>query len=220
VTASLARAIARVRETRRLIGGRSLLLSALQWRLRREYLVLTRDVGQPLPRLADVPGLECRPFRPDDLPHLLALDPSESAADVARRLAAGQRCLLSWLGSAPVHRQWYTTRDREVPYLGLTLRALEGDVLGCGNYTRPDCRGRGIVAVGAAAILDEARRQGRRRMISVVAAPNHSSRRALTKVGFASAGTIGFRPLVGKRRHVTTGDVVCAEGGFWVRPRP
>jgi GNAT superfamily N-acetyltransferase len=213
-------ALARLRDARRLVGGRSLFLSAVQWRVRREYLVLTRDIRQPLPSSPDMPGLACRPLRPEDLPALLALDPLESAAGVGRRLAAGQRCVVSFLGAVPVHRHWYTTRDRDVPYLGLTLRALEGDVLGCGVYTRPDVRGRGIVAAGVAAILDEARREERRRMVVLVAALNHASRRALGKVGFVAAGTIGFWPPLGKRRHFTTGDVVRAARGFRVRSRP
>jgi GNAT superfamily N-acetyltransferase len=198
----------RLLDANRALGIRRLLWVAPQWLLRQEYLVLVKDLRLPLPGIPANESLRWTPLTESQIDQVLAINPALSEAEIRRRLKEGQECLLAWIGKSPVHYRWDATASPYLPYLGKTLRFLEGDIFATDAFTHPAYRGRGIQTASSIMALHRARDLGLSRFITMPAWWNAPSLRVnLQKTGRSVAGTVGFWNAGLRRYYFTTGDV-------------
>ena len=209
----------RLLDANRTLGIRRLLWVAPQWLLRQEYLVLVKDLRLPLPGIPANESLRWTPLTESQIDQVLAINPALSEAEIRRRWEDGQECLLGWIGEALAHYRWDATLSPYLPYLGKTLRFLEGDIHGTDNFTHPAFRGRGIYTASSIVALHRARDHGLSRSIGIVAWWNAPSLRVnLQKIGRSVAGTVGFWNAGLRRYYFTSGDVCLDESGsIWIR---
>jgi GNAT superfamily N-acetyltransferase len=178
------------------------------WVARPRYLVLARDLRPPLPEPPPRPELRWTPLEPMHLARLAAMDTRLPLSEIRRRLEEGQSCHLCWVGDAVAHYRWETTRPAFLPYLGLTVKPLPGDVCGTGLFTHPSFRGAGIHTAITLVALHRLRREGHRRAIAFVAWWNRASLRVeRDRAGRAVVGALGYRNLGPWRRYFGEGAV-------------
>ena len=191
------------------LGPRRIIWVAPLWLVRREYLVLVRDLLLPLPEVPPHDSMEWRPLTEADLPRVLATNPVISEAEIRRRLNERQQCLLCWIGGSLAHYRWDATASVHLPYLGKTLRLVEGeDTLDAESFTHPAFRGKGIYSLSSILALYRARDRGLTRSIGIVAWWNTPSLRAhLRKGGYAIAGSVGYWKVGPWRHYFATGEV-------------
>lgn len=202
------RFIHRLLDAYRTLGLRRMLWVAPQWLLRQEYLVLVKDLRLPLPEVPAHESLRWTGFTEAQIDRVLAINPALSEAEIRRRLKEGQECLLCWIGESLVHYRWDATASPYLPYLGKTLRFLEGDIHATDIFTHPAFRGRGIQTASSIMALHRARDLGLSRSIGIVAWWNAPSLRVnLQKTGRSVAGTVGFWNAGLWRYYFTTGNV-------------
>ena len=72
----------------------------------------------------------------------LAINPAMSEVEIRRRWDKGQEYLLSWIEGTMVYHGWHARRPVYLPYLGRTLRLLEGDYLISDTFTHAAFRRR------------------------------------------------------------------------------
>jgi GNAT superfamily N-acetyltransferase len=210
----------RLLDAHRTLGLKRMLWVAPQWLVRQEYLVLVKDLRLPLPDVPAHESLRWTGFAEAQIDRVLAIDPALSEAEIRRRWEDGQECLLGWIGEALAHYRWDATVSPYLPYLGKTLRFLEGDIHGTEVFTHPAFRNRGIQTVSNIMALHRARGLGLARSIAIVAWWNAPNLRVnLQKAGRSVAGTVGFWNAGPWRFYFTTG-AVCLENstGVYIRP--
>jgi hypothetical protein len=197
----------RLRETVQLLGWRLAWVGPL-WAVRPRYLVLTRSLDGPLPPVPPRPDLRCSTLTEADVPSLTAVDPGLDIAEIRRRLDEGQACHLYWIGESLAHYRWEATRLAYLPYLGLTLRLLPGDMCSTWTFTAPAFRGAGLMTVTSPASLHRMHAQGARRAVSVVAWWNTPSMRVTRQTaGRAVVGAVGCWRIGRWRRYFAEGAV-------------
>ena len=210
----------RLLDANRTLGLRRLLWVAPQWLLRQEYLVLVRDLYLPLPEIPAHESLRWTAFTEAQVDKVLAINPALSEAEIRRRLKEGQECLLCWIGESLVHYRWDAPASPYLPYLGKTLRYLQGDIHATDIFTHPAFRGRGIYTVSSIMALHRARDLGLSRFITIVAWWNAPALRVnLQKTGRNVAGTVGYWNAGLWRNYFTTGDVYL-DGSANIHIRP
>ena len=196
-----------------------MLCVAPQWLLRQDYLMLVKDLRSPLPEVPARESLRWTGFTETQIDQLLAFNPALSETEIRRRLKEGQECLLCWVGESLAHYRWDAPASPYLPYLGKTLRYLQGDIHATDIFTHPAFRGRGIYTASSIMALYRARDFGLSRSISIAARWNAPSLRVnLQKTGRSVAGTVGFWNAGLWRFYFTTG-AVCLDGsnGVWIR---
>jgi len=209
----------RLLDAYRTLGLRRMLCVAPQWLLRQDYLMLVKDLRSPLPEVPAREFLRWTGFTEAQIDRVLAINPALSEAEIRRRLKEGQECLLCWVGESLAHYRWDAPASPYLPYLGKTLRYLQGDIHATDIFTHPAFRGRGIYTASSIMALYRARDFGLSRSISIAARWNAPSLRVnLQKTGRSVAGTVGFWNAGLWRFYFTTG-AVCLDGsnGVWIR---
>ena len=202
------RLLYRLLDANRTLGLRRLLWVAPQWLVRQEYLVLVKDLRLPLPGIPANESLRWTDFTEAQIDRVVAINPALSETEIRRRLREGQECLLCWMGESLVHYRWDATASPYLPYLGKTLRYLQGDIFATDIFTHPAFRGRGIQTVSSIMALHRARDSGLSRFITMPAWWNGPSLRVnLQKTGRSVAGTVGFWNAGLWRYYFTTGAV-------------
>ncbi len=174
--------------------------------------MLTRDLRQPLAEPPAAEPLRWTRLAEPDVARVLAINPWMREAEMRRRLAEGQECLLAWIGDTLVHYRWETARAAYLPFLELTVRLEDGDCHVTDAFTHPAFRGRRLHSISAASAQRRAREHGVTRLIGVVAWINAPSLRVAERGGYVPVGTIA-RVKVGPWRHyVATGSLRVAAG--------
>lgn len=192
----------------RTLGGRRLLRVLPQWLVRQEYVVLVRDLGQPLPEIPPHQPLRWTQLTEAEIPRLRAINPALSDADIHRRLREGAECVLCWIGNALAHYWWETARPAHLPYLRKNFLPLEGDIYVGEAFTHRAFRGQGITTATAIVALHRARDRGFSRSIGITAWWNAPSLRvSWQRTGRTLAGTVGCWRVGPWRRYFVTGDV-------------
>jgi GNAT superfamily N-acetyltransferase len=194
------------------------LLLALRWAVRREYLVVVRDLATPRnghPNAFAIGDLHWAPLALEDAGRLREANPGLSSAEARRRLEEGQECTVGWRGSTIVHYRWDTSRPAYLPYLGAVFSAAVGDTFAVDAFTHPAYRRRGIDCLATVRALEDARARGFARTVTVVARWNLPGRRvALDKTSGRIVGTVTRWELGPLRRLRVTGAVQLTAGGF------
>jgi len=204
----------RLLDVYRTLGLRRTLWVTPSWLIRREFLVLVRDLRLPLPDLPACGPMRWAPLTEADIPQVCAINPAMTEAEIRRRWGEGQECLLCWVGDSLAHYRWESTRPAYLPYLGKIFQVLEGDILISEAFTHPAFRGRGINSLASILALHRARARGLRRSIALVAWWNTPAMRSSwQKAGRVIVGTTGYWNLGLCRHYFATGDVGLDEGG-------
>jgi GNAT superfamily N-acetyltransferase len=208
----------------RRLGIRRTVAVAPRWLLHPEYLVFVRDLRCSLPPRPDLGMLRWTLARETDVPCLRAINPGLGAAEIHRRWAEGQECLLFWFDSAPAYYYWDTVHPARLPYLGRTFRPRPQDFLVVEVFTHPAFRGRRIGAMSTIVGLHRARELGCTRWLALVAWWNTPAlRHSRDRAGATVAGTVGYHRrfwgqadyfATGQVRLETAGTVEVAEGGL------
>ncbi|MBI4572406.1 MAG: GNAT family N-acetyltransferase [candidate division NC10 bacterium] len=204
----------------RMFGIAQALHLASRWAIRREFLVVQRDLRDPLPVLPAGDAFRWTHLTETDIPRVQALNPSLYEAEIRRRVGEGQDCLLCWLGDTLVHYTWRAMRPAYLPYLGKTIWPLAGDVFVVASFTHPAFRRRGIHTWSINRTAREARESGLSRRLSMVPWWNTPSIRALRKNGCTVAGRIGYWNAGVRRYYFAAGEVHLNHAGVLVRPLP
>lgn len=213
--------IHRLLDAHRTLGFRRMLWVAPLWLVRRKFLVLVRDLRLPLPEVPPHEPMEWTPLTGAEIPRVLALNPVMSEPEIRRLWREGQECILCWIGKSLAHYRWDTHKATHLPYLGKTLRLIEGeDTMDSGSFTHPVFRGRGIYTVSTIMALHRDMNSGLTRSITIVAWWNIPSLRAhLSKAGYTVAGAVGYWNMGLWRCYFATGDVCLDKGAsIYVRP--
>jgi hypothetical protein len=197
----------------RLLGWRIAWVGS-SWIVRPRYLVLVRDLAAPLPEPSRRSDLRWAPLATDEVARLATVDPRLTAAEIRRRLAEGQECHLCWVGESIAHYRWEATRPAYLPYLGLTVRPLPGDVCGAGLFTHPIFRRSGIHTAATLWALHRLRARGFRHAIAFVAWWNAASLRVEREWAERTvAGAVGYWNLGPRRGPFAEGAVGWDEPG-------
>jgi GNAT superfamily N-acetyltransferase len=104
-----------------------------------------------------------------------------------------RRCYLGLVDGRLAHVTWVlTTADRP-----RQMRLGPDDIMLDGIYTLPEFRRRGLLSAVEGAILDDARREGRRHAYAHVSHDNVASLRGMVKTGFRPVGVLDWRWVLG-----------------------
>lgn len=205
---TLRRAIARVRDACSAIGMARLPWAVPRWLVQREFLVTVKNLTDPLPPISPHPGVVWRRLTDTEVPDLLAGSPTLSPDEVMRRRGEGQRCWVGWMGETPAHWRWETDGDAYLPYLGRSVRPLDGDLWVADVYTHPSHRRRGLYTTATVMAMHRAREEGHRRLIGLIAGWNRPALRvAETRLQRAVVGSVGYWELGWRRPPIVTGNV-------------
>ena len=199
--------LARFSELARMLGWR-LPWIAIVWLIRPKFLVLVRDLSQPLPPGQPYSVTRQSVLTEAEIEAIAAINERMTPTEVRRRLADGQVCHLEWVGSALAHYRWEVTRLTYIPYLHRTFHPRAGQVLGDLVFTAPSFRGRGIDSFAAVTALHRMRTEGLREAISIIAWWNSVELRvSRRRWGTSVVGAIGYWNLGLKRRYFAEGAV-------------
>ncbi len=192
----------------RTVGVRRASWAVPWWMIRRDFIVLVCDLRGALPEPPVSSDVRWTTLAEADLTRVRTIDPALSEATVDRWHDEGRECTLGWLGDALAYVRWDATASPYLPFLGRTLRLLDGDSHSAHAFTHPAFRRRGLHAAGHLRALQLARRRGYTRSISLAAwwntpALDVAERAARRK----RAGTIGFWNLGPLRRYDASGAV-------------
>jgi hypothetical protein len=209
------RLLFRLADASRILGIKKLLWVGLLWLARPEYIVLVRDLQEPVPE--PPPAASCvrwTVFTEADIPRVLALNSLDSEAGLRRRLKTGQEGLLGWVGDSLAYYRWDVVGPTRLHALCGTVELREGDLLTLLAFTQPRLRGQGLHGSSTSIVLRRARERGLRRAITFVAWWNRPALRvAEVKAGRERVGTIGWCNVSPWRHIVATGDVRLAQDG-------
>lgn len=201
-------ALVRLIDAYRSLGFGRFLWVAPIWLIQREFLVLIRDPRSPLSEVHPPDRLRWTSLSDAEIPHLCAINPTLSIAEIQRRRTEGCECLLGWVDGSLAHYRWHTTATTFLPYLGKTFPLLEGDMFFREVYTHPAFRSHGIASVSAEIILKQARNLGLTRCITMVAWWNTPGLRVHNQQkGWTVVGKVGYWDIGIQRRYYATGDV-------------
>lgn len=196
---------------------------APRWWIRKEYLVLVKDLRalepSSLPR-GGGPAVRWTTLTEADIPSLRAANPEVSEAELRRRWEEGQECLGGWIDGALAHYRWDTSRRAELPFLKKAFNPEAGDTLVFEAFTSSAFRGRGLHSRSTALAFERDRARGFTRSVTLVAWWNVAALRVTRdKAAREIAGTVGFWELGLATRHFATGAVrLGADGDVTVVP--
>ena len=142
--------------------------------------------GDALPALAPIEGFGASAaYDIDELSALTGL----TAADVSRRLGAGNHCYVARLGGEAVAYGWVADAGAAIGELDLAFRLEAGDRYLWDFVTLEAWRGRGLYPHLLQAIL---RAEDGGRFWIINAPENVASARGIAKAGFAGVGSLAF----------------------------
>ena len=191
-----------------------------RWQVRKEYIVLAKDLRTETPKLLTETQVPVRwtVLTEAEIPSLRAANPALSETEMRRRWQEGQECVGGWVDDSLAHYRWDTWTRTYLPYLKRDFEPREGDALVFDAFTHRAFRGKGIHSLSTALALDRARQRGFARSITMVAWWN----RAALRVVFEKAkrdvvGTVGYWQLGTATKHFVSGSVrFCALGHVYV----
>lgn len=149
-----------------------------------------------LPPRPDPPkGIEARWLRAEEASAYAAFHPALSAAEVRRRLAAGERCLVLESEGRMVHGRWCATARAWIEYLQVFLPLPPGAAYVYQSFTPPAERGHGYATAGAVAGGQALHREGFNRTIGCIQPDRAMAYPPIFKAGYRPAGYLGWYRL-------------------------
>lgn len=181
----------RVTDVARREGWRGLWWRSLSATVYRRLVVVARDIDEGPPTAPARFDLDFEYLTVDDLGRYLQLRRDASAADVERRLRAGQRCALACDSGEIVSARWFSTGVAEIDYLGLAFDLPPGVAYVYDVYTAPGARGSGISREVRHVYESELRRAGARRLLGTFMPENTAGLGLVSGAGYRAVGMVG-----------------------------
>ncbi len=182
--------VRRVPDVIRAQGLRGLFWRGLAVTFYRRLLVFSRDIAGPPTQSARVElGFEL--LDRDGIADYLALRPDQTAKEVERRLAAGQRCAVARHRGELVSARWFAIRRAEMPYLELAFELPEGVGHTFDLFTTPATRGMGITRATRVYFEEMLRAEGCHTLLGTSLPENAAGRALVEAAGYRLLGTMG-----------------------------
>ncbi len=179
-------------------GLRGLWWRSLSATAYRRLVVVAREIDEGPPPSESRLALEHEDLTLDGLQEYVALRSDTSAAEVERRLSAGQRCALARHAGEIVSVRWFVTAgEAEIAYLGLAFELPPGVGFSYDVYTSPPARRRGISREVRRRYEDELSRAGTRRLLGTFMPENAAGLGLVTAAGYRRVGMVGCVRLPG-----------------------
>lgn len=193
----------RALEVLRTEGVAGFTLRALDATVYRRLLVHTRSLLAPAPpRLsAGAGGAEFSLLGAEEVEEYRRLRPDTPAAEVRRRLDAGQRCIVARLGGEVVHARWCETNRFESAYLGFAFELLPGFAYSYDAFTAMRARRLGIAFEATRHSDALLRSEGAVTTLGSVWPGNTAAIAMFTALGRTPIGSLGALCL-GRRRRL------------------
>ncbi len=168
-------------------GGQTLAMKVATTFYRR-LIVGYVSLDRRMPRLhSQVPG-EIRLLTEQDLPHYQQLRPRQPLAEIAGRLASGQRGFATWVDGRIGDVSWLATGRVRISYLRRDLILQPGDGYIYDSYTAPDLRARFLYQATSAHVLRFCQEQGLQRALMLYAPENRAPLAVARRFGVTFAG--------------------------------
>ena len=197
----------------RAVGARGVVTEMPRWLVRREFIVLTvelHDAKAPAGRLpAD---LRLTTLTDADVPALTEVHSAMSEAEVRRRWAEGQECIVGWVGLVPAYYRWDCAGPAYLAYLRKTFSPPPLTILTLDVRTDPRFQGRRIGVFGADFANRRGLERGQLRRVGLIARWNRHVLRYNLALGASACGTVGYWHTGVRRLYFATGDAR-VEGG-------
>jgi len=159
------------------------------------FVVVTRDLQQPLPDLQAKVALQIRPFEHSDLDFVRRENLPSEANLCARRLEHGHYGLVACLE----HREHsassvvgYAWAAMDLSLERVDLKLAPGEVMVTDAFTAPACRGKGVQTALALARLRLLRDRGYKRVVAYIETGNEPSLAVWRKVGAEVTAHLDF----------------------------
>lgn len=191
----------------RTVGMPRALWSVPSWALRRDFVVLVRDLREALPEPQQIPNVRWTVLGHLDLARVRTLDPGIPEAAIDAWYGEGQQCVLGWFGDVLAYMHWDSTTPAYLWYLRKTLHLRDGESYAGHSFTAPAFRNRGLNRAGHLVALQRLRGNGCTRSISIIARWNAPSLAVADRLSRQPVGTVGYWNVGAVRRYHTSGRV-------------
>jgi hypothetical protein len=139
------------------------------------------------------PGVEAREGTLEELVRFRTDTPALPTQFYGDQIHGVRRFYLGFVDGHIGHISWvFTSVDRPQQ-----MRLGPGDIMLDGAYTRPECRGCGLLSAVERVILDDAKREGKQHAYTHVSSDNVASLRGVMKTGFRPVGVLDWRWVLG-----------------------
>ena len=123
---------------------------------------------------------------------------TDSPGSFRARLSPTTSCFVIEANGRLLHSSWVTTSGAWTRELRSYLRPPQGGAYIYESFTRPDARGKGLYPTALRGIASDAFERGLDSLWVAVEAGNHSSLRAVSKVGFIPVSRLDYRRRWGR----------------------
>ncbi len=189
---SWSRLLRRATEVLRTEGLRSFFFKVLGETVYRRVVVVERDLSQPPPVVQARLPVSIVRLCDSEIEEYVAFRPETDAAEVRRRLQAGQVCWLVRYEGRIVHSCWVTTGRAWIEYLGWDVALPPDTAYSYESFTAPELRGQNL-AVARSVVMQQALRQaGYRRAVAVIMPENRAGFYPAEKAGYRRVGVMGY----------------------------
>jgi len=149
----------------------------------RRLYVLRRALSEPIPG-GPSPPVSIDWLAPASVRDYLAMLPSADAAEIAARLAAGDRCLVARRQGRIIGSMWGSRTRAVSDWLGRELPLAADEAYQFDAYTSPSWRGLGIAPALSLAWLKLLREEGCAAAVRMTLPENVAALRAHAKAGY------------------------------------
>jgi GNAT superfamily N-acetyltransferase len=202
----------RVVEVLREEGLRGLWIRALAVTVYRRLLLFALDLAQYPGADGQPDGLEVGELDITLIGEYRRMRPDTPAAEVRRRLAAGQSCIFVRRSGKLISARWIDTRRAEVEYLGLSFGLPPGAAHLYDVYTAPEARRARVGRATFPRYVAMLSGMGIERLIVTSLPENVGGVGLIRSAGYRPIGRVGairlgpLRASVGPLRHPDLGD--------------
>jgi hypothetical protein len=161
----------------------------------RRLILGERPLDERPPEVLTVLPFRVAPLGVGQLDAYHALRPDQDAAEVRRRLEAGQWCAAVWLDEEIVGALWLAGGRVRIEYLGRDLELGPDEVYVYDGYTSPAFRGARASPLRTAWSIRHASGLGFRRLLATFLPENQPALPLWNRVGYRRLGVIGYVKL-------------------------
>jgi len=161
----------------------------------RRVLLVEKLLDAPIPPVVARLPVDVDVMRESEVDEYLAFRPDVDAADVRRRLEAGDLCFVARHQGRIVHAAWSVSGRARIDFLGREFRLAPDEVYTDESHTLPSFRGLDIAAARSAHTRRYYQEAGYRRSLAIVFPESRPACRAVAKLGYRPLGTMGYWKL-------------------------
>src|SRR5262245_17526026 len=161
----------------------------------RRVLLVEQSLDAPIPPVAARLPVNICLMREPEVDEYLDFRPDVDAADVRRRLEAGDLCFVARHQGRIVHAAWAVSGRVRIDFLARDFGLAPDEVYIDESHTLPSFRGLDIAAARSSHTRRYYQEAGYRRSLAIVFPENGPACRAVAKQGYRPLGTMGYWKL-------------------------